>query len=86
MAGPKKYTTKTEKSVSLEAMMMSCANNAKEGRYVVVIYILSTFLHAYMDQDIHILLEGTILELIMRLEPMLYWKYIWKNKNGKPVL
>jgi hypothetical protein len=48
--------------------------------------IPGAFLHADMDQDIHMLLEGMIVELIIKLEPRLYRKYIWKNKNDKPIL
>ena len=43
------YTTKTETSlptVSLEAMMLSCAIDAKEGRHVKVTDIPRAFLHA----------------------------------------
>ena len=32
------------------------------------------------------LLEGTIAELIIKLDPTLYRKYIWENKQGKPML
>ena len=81
--------TKTETSsptVSLEAMMLSCAIDAKEGRHVAVRDIPGAFLHVDMDQDIHMLLEGTITELIIKLEPKLYRKYIWRNKNNKPML
>jgi len=56
-------------TVSLKAMMLSCAIDAKEGRYVVVTDIPGAFLHTDMDQDIHMLLEGTIAELIVKLEP-----------------
>ena len=66
--------------------MLSCAIDAKEGRYVAVTDIPGAFLHADMDQDIHMLLEGTIAELIVKLEPKLYRKYIWRNKNDKPML
>ena len=48
--------------------------------------IPGAFLHADMDQDIHMLLEGTIAEPIVKLEPKLYRKYIWRNKNDKPML
>jgi len=44
------------------------------------------FLHADMDKDIHMLLEGTIMKLIVKLEPKLYRKYTWRNKNNKPIL
>ena len=32
------------------------------------------------------LLEGTIVELIVKLELKLYWNYIWRNKLDKPML
>jgi hypothetical protein len=32
------------------------------------------------------LLGGTIAKLIIKLDPRLYRKYIWENKNGKPML
>jgi len=66
--------------------MLSCAIDAKEGRYVAVTDIPGAFLHADMDQDIHMQIEGTIVELIVKLEPKLYRKYIWRNKNDKPML
>ena len=40
------------------------------------------FLHADMEQDVHMLLEGTIAKLIVKL----YRKFVWKNKHGKPIL
>ena len=48
--------------------------------------IPGAFLHADMEADIHMLLKGTIAKLIMRFDPSLYTIYIWKNKNGKPML
>jgi len=32
------------------------------------------------------ILEGELAELIVKLKPSLYRKYIWKNKQGKPML
>jgi len=62
------YTTKVETSsptISLEAMMLSRAIHAKEGRHVTVTNIPGAFLHADMYQDVHMLVEGTITELII---------------------
>jgi hypothetical protein len=76
------YTTKDKVSspaVSLEAMILSCAIDAKEGRYIVVTDIPGAFLHADMEENIHMILEGTISELIFKLEPNLYIKHIWYN-------
>jgi len=80
-----KYTTKAETSLptmSLEAMMMSCAIDAREGRHVAVTDIPVAFLHADMEEDVHMLLEGTIAELVIKLDPSLYRKYIWKTSKG----
>ena len=66
--------------------MMSCAINAKENRYVVVANIPGAFLHADMEDEIHMLLEGKITELIVKLDPKLYCKYIWENEKGKSML
>jgi len=83
------YTAKSDTSstmVSLEALMISYAIDAKENRYVVVTDIPGTFLHADMQKDVHMLLEGMIAESIFKLDPKLYRRYIWKNKHDKPML
>jgi len=66
--------------------MISCAIDAREGRHVAVMDIPGAFLHADMEEDMHMLLEGTIAELIVKLDPSLYRKYIWENRKGKPML
>jgi len=81
--------TKDEASlptVSLEAMMLSCAIDAKEGRFVIVTNIPGAFLHADMEDNIHILLKGTIMELIIKLEPTIYRKHNWYNQRETYVI
>jgi len=73
-------------TISLEAVMILCTIDAKEGRHIVVTDIPEEFLHADMEETVHMLLEGTTAELIMKLEPRMYRKYIWKNKEGKRML
>jgi len=67
-------------------MLLTCEADAKKGRYIAVTDIPGAFLHADMEQDIHMLLEGTIAELIVKLEPSLYRKFVLRNKQGKPML
>jgi len=67
-------------------MVLSCAIDAKEGRYVVMMDIPGAFLHADMEDEVHMILEGTIAKLIVKLEPSLYRKHIWYNQKGKPML
>ena len=66
--------------------MLSCAIDAKEGCYTLVADIPGAFLHADMDEDVHMILEGAIAELIVKLEPSLYRKHIWYTQKGKPIL
>jgi len=67
-------------------MLFSCAINAKEGRYVAVTDIPRASLHVDMNEEVNIQEEDTIAELIVKLKPKLYRKYIWRNKNDKPIL
>jgi len=71
---------------SLEAMMMTSAIDSKEVIYVALTDIQGAFLQTDMDEDVHMILEGKIAKLIMKLEPKLYRKYVWKNNNGMPML
>ena len=66
--------------------MLSCAIDAKEDRYVIVSDIPGAFLHADMEDTVHMLLEGTVAEMIVKLDPTIYKKHIWYNKHGKPML
>jgi hypothetical protein len=67
-------------------MLLICATDVKECCYIIVTDIPGVFLHVDMEQDVHMLLEGTIAELIVKLEPSLYRKFVWRNKHGKPML
>jgi len=66
--------------------MMSCAIDAKEGKHEAVTDIPGAILHADIEDDVHMLLEGTIAKLIMKLDPTLNRKYVWENTQGKPML
>ena len=73
--------TKDEASlptVSLVATMLSCAIDAKEGRLVIVTNIPGAFLHADLEDNIHMLLNGTIMQLIIKLGLTIY-----RNTNVK---
>ena len=83
------YTNKEDASsptISIEAMVLSCAIDAKESRYVVVSDIPGAFLHADMEDNVHMLLEGKLAEMIVKLDLSMYRKHIWYNKKGKPML
>jgi len=43
---------------------MSCRIYAREGQYLVVTDIQGVFLHAEMEQEVQMLLEGNIAKLV----------------------
>jgi len=81
------YTSKEDTSsptISIEAMMLSCAIDAKENRYVVVSDIPGAFLHADMQDNVHMLLEGTVAEMIVKLDPTIYRKHNGTTNTANP--
>jgi hypothetical protein len=82
------YTTKEDASaptVAIESVLLSCVIDAEEGRDVATLDIPGAFMQADMDELVHMKLEGTMAELLIKLEPKLYRKYVLMEK-GKPVL
>jgi len=73
-------------TLSIEAMVLSCAMDAKENRYIVVSDIPGAFLHTDMEDNVHMLLEETVAEMIIKLDLKIYRKHKWYNKQGKPML
>jgi len=67
----RQYTKKGDTrspTVSLEAMLMSCCIDMKEEHYVVITDIPGAFLHADMNECIHMIMEGTVAKHVARLE------------------
>ena len=64
-------------------MVLSFAMDVKENRYIVVSDIPGAFLHTDMEDNVQMLLEGTVAELIVNLDLTIYRKHIWYNKQRK---
>jgi hypothetical protein len=82
------YITKEDASsptVSIESVMISTVIDAKERRDVATIDIPGAFMQADMDDVVHMKLEGTMAELLVKIDPILYRKYV-QTENGKQVL
>ncbi|VEU34053.1 unnamed protein product [Pseudo-nitzschia multistriata] len=74
-------------TVSLYALVLSCVINAIEGRDVATVDIPGAFLQTPMPEgeDVYIRLDGTMAELLCRVDPKMYRKYL-VNRNGKKTL
>jgi hypothetical protein len=82
------YTAKEEASsptVSIEALMLSCTIDAKEGRDVATADIPGAFMQADMDEVVHMRLEGVMVELLLELDPKKYGSHVVEH-HGKKVL
>jgi hypothetical protein len=82
------YTNKEDASaptVAIESVLLSCVIDAEEGRDVATVDIPGAFMQADMDELVHMKLEGKMAELLVKLDPKLYRKYVQVVK-GKNVL
>jgi hypothetical protein len=84
----KAYTNKEDASaptVAIESLLLTCVIDATEQRDVATVDIPGAFMQADMDELVHMKLEGTMAELLVRLDPQLYRKYV-QTERGKTVL
>jgi len=72
-------------TVMTESVMLSCIIDAKEGQDVATADIPGAFMQADLEETVHIWLEGPMVDLMAKIDPKLYWKYI-KDSNGKSVM
>jgi hypothetical protein len=67
--------------VSLESLLIICVIDAMERRYVATTDI-PAFMPADMDELVHIRFEGTLAELLVRINSSLYRKYVFIERGS----
>jgi hypothetical protein len=72
----------TSPTVSSEAFAMTCAIDAWEGRVVVTCDVPGAYLHCVMDELCHVLLEGVMVDLYLKVNPSAA-KMVEVGRNGK---
>jgi hypothetical protein len=60
--------------------------DAKEGREMAILDIADNFLHVENDQRIRMLLRGKLAEMMVKIDPLLYRKYVMFLPKGIPML
>jgi hypothetical protein len=71
------YTTKEESSlltVAIKSVLLSCAVDVEEKREIATVDIPGTFMQA--NTEVHMKLVGKMAELLVKLDPKLYCKYM----------
>jgi Reverse transcriptase (RNA-dependent DNA polymerase) len=82
------YTPKEEASsptVAIKPVILSCVIDANENRNVATVDLPGVFMHADMDEEVFMKLEGKMAELLVQLDPDRYAKCI-TSKNRKNTL
>ena len=73
-------------TVRTDSVIMTGVIDAYEHRDVAIIDVQNDFLQSENDQRIIMAIRGKTAELLVRVNPSLYRKYIWYSKNGVPML
>jgi hypothetical protein len=82
------YKTKEETSsptVRTESLLLSCLIDAKERRNVIMCDVPGAFMQVDVDEVVHVRIEGPLAELLAKVDPDTYSKYLVKER-GKTVM
>jgi len=88
--GRKQRETLTKEEVSsptvaIESVLLSCTIDAHESRDVATVDIPGAFMQADMDDVVHMRIEGSMADLLIRLDPDYYGQFV-ETKGNKKVL
>jgi hypothetical protein len=72
-------------TVATEALILPCVVDASEGRDVATCDIPGAFMQSNMKGKVVMKLEGAMAEVIVKMDPKQYTKYV-KKENGKDVI
>ena len=84
----REHLTKEETSsptVAIESVLISGTIDAHENRDVATIDVPGAFMQADMDDTVHIRIDGAMADLLIRIDPEKYNKFV-QITNGKKVL
>ena len=82
----REYMSKEEASsptVAIESVMISCTIDAVEERDVATCDVPGAFMQTDQpeDEEVHMKMRGSMAELMVKLDPKLYKKYVAKLKS-----
>ena len=73
-------------TVATESVFISVAVDAHERQDMATFYIPGAYIHTKTDEDVMMFLEVVISELMAKLEPKIYRKFVITSSKGKPLL
>ena len=73
-------------TVKTESMLLTAVEEADEGRDVAVVDIPGAFLNAFLEEVVHMRLEGVVADALIMLAPEVYGPMAARNSAGLTVL
>ena len=73
-------------TVTTDSLFITGVIEVKEERDVSTLYIPGAFLHTKNDETILMLLRGQLAELLVKVDPKLYRKYVITSRKGVPMI
>jgi hypothetical protein len=80
----RRYITREDASsptVATEAVFLTAVIDALEGREVAVIDVPGAFMQVDMDEIVHVHLTGKMVDLLLEIDPDMYWQHITVEKG-----
>ena len=81
-----KEDTAAPTAATSDSVMIVGAVNAHERRDVASMDIPGAFLNTETDELVIMILKGELCELMCRVDPKLYRRYVTRDKKGTPIL
>ena len=76
----------TSPTVSTDGLLITAAIDGHEDRDVCIMDIPGAFLQAENDEFVLMLLRGKLAEMMVKVDPELYQKYVIMSPKGQPML
>jgi hypothetical protein len=73
-------------TVAIESAYLSCVIDADEQRDVTTVDIPGAFLHANMEDKVHMQINGNMIKMLLDIAPDVYGPFLTYTKNNQPVL
>lgn len=82
----KKEDAASPTTVATDSIFIPGAIDAHERRHVASCDLPGSFMHTVTDKKVIMVLRGELCELMVKVDPKLYRKYVTKDRKWKPLL
>ena len=73
-------------TVATESVFVTAAVVSHEGQYVSTLNITGVYLRTETYKGVITLMEGALADLVVKVAPKVYLKYVIRIRKGKPLL